>query len=99
MSKRSQSIFKTKCFAQNRSFPRESSSGNVECNFDNPAEKNPSTSKNVSLRYESHDEKRYYPIVFLKKKFFQKSFPKIFSWHVKCNFVNSGQNNCAKSSN
>ena len=72
MSKKSQSIFKTKCFAQNRSFPRKSSSGNVECNFDKPVEKNPSTSNNFSLRSESHDEKSYYPIVFIKKVSFQK---------------------------
>ena len=98
MSKRFRSIFTTKCFAQKRFFPRKSSHGNVECSFDNPVEKKPSTSKNVSLRSESHDEKIYYPTVF-KKKFPSKKFPKNFSWHVKCNFFNSGQNNCAKSPN
>ena len=78
MSKRCQSIFKTKCFAQNRSFPREISSGNVECNFHKPVEKNPSTSNNFSLRSESHDEKSYYPIVFTKKVSFQKISRKNF---------------------
>ena len=78
MSRRSQSFFTTKCFAQKRFFSRKNSSGNVECNFDNPAEKNPSTSKNVSLKSESHDEKRYYPIVFMKKNILSKKFPKKF---------------------
>ena len=88
MSKRSQSILITKCFAQKWSFSRESSSGNVECNFDNPVEKKPSTSKKISLRSESHDEKSYYPIVFIKNVSFKKvSRKKIFSGHVKCNFV------------
>ena len=80
-------VFITKYFAQKRSFSRESSSGNVECNFDNPVEKNPSTSNNFSLRSESHDEKSYYPIVFIKKVSFQKVSRKKISWHVKCIFV------------
>ena len=65
-------------FRSKKFFSRKNSSGNVECNFDNPAEKNPSTSKNVSLRSESHDEKRYYPIVFMKKNSFKKVSQKIF---------------------
>ena len=72
MSKRSQSIFITKCFAQKRFFSRKSSSGNVECKFDNPVEKITSTSNSVSIGSESHDEKSYHPIVFIKKVSFKK---------------------------
>ena len=99
MSKRSQSIFKTKCFAQNRSFPRESSSGNVECNFDNPVEKKSINLQRCLAKIRKSRWKKLLSKSVYKKVSFKKSFPKIFPWHVKCNSANSRQNNCAKSPN
>ena len=76
-------MFRSKKILFSRKFFRK-----CRVQFWQPCRKKPSTSKKISLRSESHDEKSYYPIVFIKNVSFKKvSRKKIFSWHVKCNFV------------
>ena len=66
-------MFRSKKILFSRKFFRK-----CRVQFWQPCRKNPSTSKNVSLRSESHDEKSYYPIVFIKEVSFKKVSRKNF---------------------